>query len=97
MFVKSVDIRKCVCYNQIIKEGAGAQAPKSKGGTTMKPTTSRTGEYEVAWQEFDRNDRLVTKTKTFKTEEGRAKFIERVSYKASFYCIYGTRDAGSTW
>ena len=26
MFVKGVDIRKCVCYNQIIKEGAGRKA-----------------------------------------------------------------------
>ena len=63
----------------------------------MKTNASKAGEYEVAWQEFDRNDRLVTKTKSFKTEEGRAKFIERISYKASFYCIYGTRDPGSHW
>ena len=63
----------------------------------MKTNASKAGEYEVAWQEFDRNDRLVTKTKTFKTEEDRAKFIERVSYKSSFHCIYGTRDPGSTW
>ena len=34
----------------------------------MKTNASKAGEYEVAWQEFDRNDRLVTKTKTFKTE-----------------------------
>ena len=63
----------------------------------MKTATAIPAEYEVAWQEFDRNDRLVTKTRTFKTEEGRAKFIERISYKASFHCIYGTRDPGSTW
>ena len=63
----------------------------------MKTTTSGTGEYEVAWQEFDRNDRIVTKRKAFKTEEGRAKFIEQISYKALFYCIYGTRDPGSRW
>ena len=64
---------------------------------TMNPTRDKTGEYEVAWQEFDKNDRIVTKTKTFKTEEGRAKFIERISYHPSFYCIYGTRDAGRHW
>ena len=63
----------------------------------MKTRTDNTGEYEVAWQEFDRNDRIVTKRKAFKTEEGRAKFIEQISYKASFYCIYGTRDPGSRW
>ena len=63
----------------------------------MKTRTDNTAEYEVAWQEFDRNDRIVTKRKAFKPEEGRAKFIERISYKASFYCIYGTRDPGSRW
>ena len=63
----------------------------------MKTTTSGTGEYEVAWQEFDRNDRIVTKRKAFKTEKGRATFIERISYKASFHCIYGTRDPGCHW
>ena len=63
----------------------------------MKTATAKTAVYEVAWQEFDRNDRLVTKTRTFKTEEGRAKFIERISYKASFHCIYATRDPGCHW
>ena len=63
----------------------------------MKTTTAKTAEYEVAWQEFDRNDRIVTKRKAFKTEEGRAKFIERISYKASFHGIYGTRDPGCHW
>ena len=63
----------------------------------MKPTTSGTGEDEVAWQEFDRNARIVTKRKAFKTEEARAKFIERISYKASFHCIYATRAPGCHW
>ena len=63
----------------------------------MKTRTDNTAEYEVAWQEFDRNDRLVTKRKAFKTEEGRAKFLERISDKASFCCIYGTRDPESHW
>ena len=63
----------------------------------MNHTRDKSTEYEVAWQEFDRNDRIVTKRKAFKTEEGRAKFIERISYKASFYCIYGTRDPGCHW
>mgnify|MGYP000844620742 FL=1 len=53
--------------------------------------------YEIAWQEFDRNDRLVTKRKEFKTEQGRAKFIERISCKASFYCILATRDPDCHW
>ena len=53
--------------------------------------------YEIAWQEFDRNDRIVTKRKEFKTEQGRAKFIERISCKASFYCILATRDLDCHW
>ena len=63
----------------------------------MKTRTDNTTEYEVAWQEFDRNDRIVTKRKDFKTEEGRAKFIERISYHSAFYCIYATRDPGCHW
>ena len=63
----------------------------------MESTQDKTAEYEVAWQAFDKDDRIVTKTKTFKTEKGRAKFIERISYHPSFYCIYGIRDAGRHW
>lgn len=63
----------------------------------MKTTTTKFHEYEVAWQEYDKNDRIVTKTRTFKTEEARAKFIEKISYKMSFYCIEATRDAGCHW
>ena len=63
----------------------------------MKTAAEKDAEYEVAWQQFDRNDRLVTKTKAFKTEEGRAKFIERISYHPAFYCIYGTREPGRHW
>jgi hypothetical protein len=76
------------------REAAGAKLQNQKEEHPMKTTAA---EYEIAWQEFDRNDRIVTKRKAFKTEEGRAKFIERISYKASFYCIYGTRDPGCHW
>lgn len=47
--------------------------------------------FEVAWQEFDRNDRVVSKRKTFKTAEAMNKFIDKVSEKGNFYRIIGTR------
>ena len=53
--------------------------------------------YEIMWQEFDRDDRIVTKRKSFKTEKGRSQFMERIMYKASFYCILGTRDPENHW
>lgn len=47
--------------------------------------------YEVAWQEFNKSDRLVTKRKTFKTAEAMQKFIEKISEKDNFYTILATR------
>lgn len=47
--------------------------------------------YEVAWQEFNKNDRLVTKRKSFKTEAARDKFIEKICEKDNFYMILATR------
>ena len=48
--------------------------------------------YEVAWQEFGKNDKIVTKRKTFKSQEAMEKFIDKVSEKDNFYRIYGTRE-----
>lgn len=47
--------------------------------------------FEVVWQEFNKNDRLVTKRKSFKTTEATEKFIEKVSEKDNFYTILATR------
>lgn len=47
--------------------------------------------FEVVWQEFNKNDRLVTKRKSFKTTEAMEKFIEKVSEKDNFYTILATR------
>lgn len=52
-----------------------------------------TTDAEVAWQEFDRNDRVVTKRKEFKSIEAAEKFIEKVSEKNNFYRILATSDA----
>lgn len=47
--------------------------------------------YEVAWQEFNKSDRLVTKRKSFKTEAARDRFIAKLYDKDNFYAIVGTR------
>lgn len=46
---------------------------------------------ELVWQEFNKNDRIVTKRKTFKTQEAMQKFIEKVVEKDNFYTILATR------
>lgn len=47
---------------------------------------------EVAWEEFNKNDRIVSKRKQFKTKEERNKFIEKLSKKDNFNRILATRD-----
>ena len=63
---------------------------ESKG---YKRTTSDGGTAEVTWQEFDKNDRAVSKRAQFSTIEKRDKFIEKLVEKDNFYRILGTRDA----
>ena len=46
---------------------------------------------EIVWQEFNKSDRIVTKRKSFKTEEVMRKFIEKVTEKDNFYTILATR------
>lgn len=46
---------------------------------------------EIAWQEFNKNDRMVTKRKTFKTEAAMQSFIEKLTEKDNFYQILATR------
>ena len=46
---------------------------------------------EIVWQEFNKSDRIVTKRKSFKTEEAMQKFIEKVTEKDNFYTILATR------
>ncbi len=46
---------------------------------------------EVMWQEFNKNDKIVTKRKSFKTAEAMEKFIEKLFEKDSFYRILATR------
>lgn len=46
---------------------------------------------EIVWQEFNKSDRLVTKRKSFKTEEAMQKFVEKLTEKDNFYTILATR------
>lgn len=46
---------------------------------------------EIVWQEFNKNDRLVTKRKSLKSDEAMEKFIEKITEKDNFYTILTTR------
>ena len=46
---------------------------------------------EIAWQEFNKRDKLVTKRKSFKTDEALEKFIEKLTEKDNFYTVLATR------
>lgn len=46
---------------------------------------------ELMWQEFDKSDRLITKRKTFKTDEAMQEFIEKIIEKDNFYVMLATR------
>lgn len=70
-------------YNVITDKGNKKQIPDTgQEGTDMR---------EIAWQEFNKSDRLVTKRKSFKTDEALEKFIEKLTEKDNFYTILATR------
>lgn len=46
---------------------------------------------EVAWREFDRNDRLTTKRKVFQSETAMQRFIAKLEQKSNFHSIVATR------
>lgn len=45
---------------------------------------------ELMWQ-VNKSDRLVTKRKTFKTDEAMQKFIEKLIEKENFYIMLATK------
>ena len=53
---------------------------KKAGGGTVDTRK----EWAVRWTEFDRQDRLVTKEKIFKTQKGFDRFVETRSEKPNF-------------
>ena len=48
--------------------------------------------YEIAWQEFDRNDRIVCKRRAFKSERARTAFAAKLEDKPSFYRLLALRN-----
>ncbi len=44
-------------------------------------------EYGIRWTEFDRNDRMRTKERFFKTEAALQRFIDKLTQKDNFYQI----------
>lgn len=43
--------------------------------------------FGVRWQEFSKDDRMVTKEKFFDSENKRAKFVDRLVRKDNFYKV----------
>jgi hypothetical protein len=48
-------------------------------------------EKELAWQEFNKRDQVVTKRKEFNSEEEMIKFIDKLVEKETFYQILASR------
>ena len=46
-----------------------------------------TNQFAIQWQEFDRNDYIVTKEKSFKTRKAMENFIAKLEQKNNFYQI----------
>lgn len=60
----------------------------------LKEGSKGSGEYGVRWREFDKNDKLKTKEKFFKTEKARDKFIDKIENSDNFYEIVATTIPG---
>jgi len=45
-------------------------------------------EYGLRWQEFDKQERLVTKERLFKTEKQLQAFLKKLEQKDNFYSGY---------
>lgn len=46
---------------------------------------------ELAWQEFNKRDQVVTKRKEFNSEKEMIKFIDKLVEKETFYQILASR------
>ena len=44
---------------------------------------------EFSWEDFNRNNELVSKYKKFKSQRALERFIEKLAEKDNFYKIYG--------
>lgn len=43
--------------------------------------------FELAYQVFGRDERIVTRRKSFRTEQALRAFIRRLEARTNFYCI----------
>lgn len=59
----------------------------------VKASNITTKDSELAWQEFNNSDRIVTKRKQFKSKEEMQKFLNKVAEKDNFYRVLATRDS----
>ena len=48
--------------------------------------------FEVAWSEFAKSGKIVTKRKSFKTEAARENFLNKLFEKDNFCELYGLRE-----
>lgn len=55
--------------------------------------TSAPQKWGIRWQEFDRNDRVVTKEKEFNSKDARDKFVSTLEKKDNFYRVSAWLDA----
>lgn len=55
--------------------------------------TSAPQKWGIRWQEFDRNDRIVTKEKEFNSRDARDKFVSTLEKKDNFYRVSAWLDA----
>ena len=55
------------------------------GGKRLGSSTSLDGKFGLSWREFGAGDRIVTKSKFFKSEAEREKFAEKLEAKDNFY------------
>ena len=55
--------------------------------------TSAPQKWGIRWQEFDRNDRVVTKEKEFNSKDARDKYVSTLEKKDNFYRVSAWLDA----
>ena len=46
---------------------------------------------EIAWQEFNKSGKLVTKRKSFQTDAALERFVEKLFNKDNYYTILAMR------
>lgn len=70
------------------KEKAPEEEEKKESMLTSAPQ-----KWGIRWQEFDRNDRIVTKEKEFNSRDARDKFVSTLEKKDNFYRVSAWLDA----